>query len=344
MSLVSHLEGAKVIVSCGTGGVGKTTVSAALGATMARRGKRVLVLTIDPAKRLAQALGLEGGAYEATKVEGVSGELYASMIDAKRIFDRFVERFSPTQEVTEKLKANRLYQQLVTALTGSQEFTSMDRLLTEHELNKYDLIILDTPPTQNAVDFLRAPKRIVGLFDERVTKWFIQTKQVSFLSRIVSKGTQTALAALEKVTGSEFIGELSDFFEQMSHIQSSVSQRTERVEVLLKQDSTKFVIVTSADDQKLEETKEFSRAVYENGYHLTALLLNRAYPEWLSDGVSSSDPFFQQATRYYDVQRQKVTQFKKENSFLSTFVLPEVSRPLNGVEDIVKLSQVVEEL
>lgn len=349
MSLVTQLEQAKVIVSTGTGGVGKTTVSAALGALMARQGKKVLVLTIDPARRLAQALGLESSSFEATRVEGVAGtgELYASMIDAKRIFDRFVERFSPHQEVMDKLKSNRLYQQLVTALTGSQEFTSMDRLLSEFELQEYDLIILDTPPTQNAVDFLKAPKHVTSLFDERITRWFIRKgEKVNLFSKIVSRGTQTAISALERVTGSEFVRELSDFFEQMSYLQNSVRERSERVERLLREPSTRFLVVASPDQQKLRETQGFLETLKEGGFHLDNLLINRSYPQWLTrEGSSSSSwSFYNEAVQYYEEQLQQIAKFKDENSFISIFNLPEADRPLNGVEDIVKLSQVLEVL
>ncbi len=347
---MKNLNRARVIVSTGTGGVGKTTVSAALGVMMARRGKKVLVLTIDPAQRLAQAMGLNGNVFEASKVEGIEGnqgELYASMIDAKRIFDRFVEKFSPNQEITEKLKANRLYQQLVTALTGSQEFTSMDRLLSEVEDGNYDVVILDTPPTQNAVEFLNAPKRITGLFDRGITRWFIQKgSKVGFFSKVVSRGTQTAIAALERVTGSEFISELSDFFEQMSYLQRSVIERSERVEKLLKHPDTQFLIVTSADEQKLRETKSFSETLKDNGFHLNSLLVNRAYPEWFNASQEhlSDFEFFNQAQRYYMEQIAKLNAFKNENSFISVFNLPDADKPLNGIEDIVELSKVMEVL
>lgn len=346
MKLMTQLEKAKVIVSTGTGGVGKTTVSASLGAAMARRGKKVLVLTIDPARRLAQALGLRADTFEATKVDGVGGELYASMIDAKRIFDRFVERFSPNQEVTDKLKSNRLYQQLVTALTGSQEFTSMDRLLSEVELQQYDLIILDTPPTQNAVDFLKAPKHVTSLFDERITKWFIRDGRVNFFSKMVSRGTQTAISALERVTGSEFIRELSDFFEQMAHLQNTVKERSERVERLLKEPATRFLVVASADEQKLKEAQVFLKTLKDGGFHLDSLLINRSYPEWLGpeSHTPSSWSFYNEAVLYYKDQLKRIERFTDENSFISVFNLPEADKPLNGVEDIVKLSQVLEVL
>jgi anion-transporting ArsA/GET3 family ATPase len=349
MGLIESLESAKVIVSTGTGGVGKTTISAALGAVMARRGKKVLVLTIDPAKRLAQALGLNEGIFEPILVPEASGKgaFYASMIDPKRIFDRFVEKFSPQPEITAKLKANRLYQQLVTALTGSQEFTSMDRLLSEVEKRQFDLVILDTPPTQNAVDFLRAPKRVVGLFDERITKWFIQGGgKVPLFSRIVSRGTKAAVAALEKVTGSEFLHELSDFFEQMSYLQGQVKERSRRVEELLKGADTRFLVVAGADEQKLEETKSFLEELGQSGFHSSSLLLNRAYPEWFSQGdfFASDGAFFNEAVAYYQERRQRLERFENENSFISIFRLADSGKPLNGVKDIVKLSEALEVL
>jgi TRC40/GET3/ArsA family transport-energizing ATPase len=347
LKIHSRLEKAKVIVSAGTGGVGKTTVSAALGVMLASKGQKVLVLTIDPAQRLAQALGLDSKAYESVKVSGVTGELYASMIDPKRIFDQFVERFSPSPQISEKLKSNRLYQQLVSALTGSQEFTSMDRLLSEVERETYDVIILDTPPTQNAVDFLKAPKRVVQLFDERITKWFIQSgTKVNIFTKIVSRGTQTALTALEKVTGAEFILELSDFFEQMSYLQKSVKERSEKVEDLLLDESTQFIVVANADEEKLQEAKTFSEALTENGFHMNCLILNRSYPEWFYQAniSDSKSEFFRETLNYYQQQLKRVTALQAESKFGSVYALPEASRPLNGIKDIVKLSQVMGDL
>jgi len=351
MSLTSRLGNAKVLVSAGTGGVGKTTVSAALGVLMARQGKRVLVLTIDPAKRLAQALGLEGPTFEPKRVEGIDGVeggiLDASMIDAETIFDKFVDKFAPNATVVNQLKKNRLYQQLVTALTGSQEFTSMDRLLTEYEEGNYDLIILDTPPTQNAVDFLRAPQRIVQLFDERITKWFIRGgEKASFISKIVSRGTHTALAALEKITGAEFISELSDFFEQMSFLQASVKERSRRVEGLLQKQETLFLVVASADQEKLREAKKFGESLKDYQFHLEGMILNRVYPEWFNQGkeVTSSSKFFGEVKDFYKSQVAAVEKFKSENPKLAIFSLQESDQPMNGLKDIVKLSQELEEI
>ncbi|NCN41839.1 ArsA family ATPase [bacterium] len=351
MSLLSRLENAKVIVSAGTGGVGKTTVSAALGVLMARQGKKVLVLTIDPAKRLAQALGLDGPTFEPKQVEGIDGAkvgtLYASMIDAETIFDKFVDKFAPNANVVNQLKKNRLYQQLVTALTGSQEFTSMDRLLTEYEEGNYDLIILDTPPTQNAVDFLRAPQRIVQLFDERITKWFIRGgEKSSFISKIVSRGTHTALAALEKITGAEFISELSDFFEQMSFLQASVKERSRRVEGLLQKKETLFLVVASADQEKLREAKRFGESLKDYQFHLEGMILNRVYPEWFHQGKEMTSPskFFGEVKDFYRSQMKAVEKFKSENPKLAIFSLMESDQPMNGLKDIVKLSRELEEI
>lgn len=348
MKFNSKLKSAKVIVSAGTGGVGKTTVSAALGVLMARQGKKVLVLTIDPAKRLAQALGLEGPTFEPKRVEGIeNGTLDASMIDAETIFDKFVDKFAPSEEVVTRLKKNRLYQQLVTALTGSQEFTSMDRLLSEFEGGNYDLIILDTPPTQNAVDFLKAPQRIVNLFDERITKWFIRggSKQ-TLISKIVSRGTHTALAALEKITGAEFIRELSDFFEQMSFLQVSVKERSHRVENLLRQPDTLFLVVASADQEKLQEAKKFGESLKNYQFHLEGMILNRVYPEWFEQtgGEDTASTFFNEARAFYKDQVTSVDKFKSQNPSLAVFCLQESDQPMNGLEDIVKLSRELEEI
>lgn len=350
VSFRESLSPYNVIISTGTGGVGKTTVSAGMGAMLAAQGKKVLVLTIDPAQRLAQALGLGTDISESVRVhiQG-SGELYASMIDAQGIFDRFVDRFSPSSQVAQKLKANRLYRQLVTALTGSQEFTSMERLLLEYESGKYDVIILDTPPSQNAIDFFKAPQRITALFDQAITKWFIKgATGVGFLTKIVSKGTQAALSALERITGSEFIGELSDFFEQMSFLQAQVRERSQKVKTLMEQATTGFILVTGSDPQKQIESAQFLKTLSERNLKIHSVIVNRAYPKWLGEGEQmalSSTPlarFYNQAKTFYRSQNQLIEKFKKQLWPIPVLQIPEGFKSLNGLEDIVELANELE--
>lgn len=277
-------EDTKVLVCVGSGGVGKTTVAASLAVLAAKEGKRVLVLTIDPAKRLAQTLGIEG-TKDITKVPGQNfkGELYASVIDHKKTFDDFVARAAQKSEAAKKIFENSLYKQLSTNLSGSQEFTSLEKLYTAYESGQYDLIILDTPPTKHAIDFLNAPQKLSALFSEGVAKWFRdpEGKKSGFFGHLLQTGTRQVLKVLENLTGSQFIRELGDFFMNIEQWQGKLLQRTVDVHRMLVSHTTKFVLVTSFDQAKLKEAEYFSREIKKGGYHLDTVILNRIFPTWL---------------------------------------------------------------
>ena len=238
-----------MIVCAGSGGVGKTTIASAIGVRASQIGLRALVLTVDPAKRLATALGLDLNANEDRRVplSNVTGTLSAAVIDSKKVFDGFIAKHSQQAEVVERIMRNRLYQQMSTTLAGSQEFTALERLLQSHESGQYDLVVLDTPPTKHAMDFLTAPQRINSLFQEGITKWFMGSSEKSqgFISSLISRGTRTVLKSLESLTGGPFIEELIDFFSAVRSIQQVLRDRSQAVETLLMSEETKFIVVTS---------------------------------------------------------------------------------------------------
>jgi anion-transporting ArsA/GET3 family ATPase len=345
----------KVIVCSGTGGVGKTTIAAALGVKLARSGKRTLVLTIDPARRLAQALGLKGPLTEDVRVDDprLEGRFYATMLDAQSVFDRFVRKAAPNPEIAEKLLNNHLYQQLATSLSGSQEFTSLERVLSAVESGEYDTLILDTPPSQNAVDFLRAPNRIFSLFQDSVTKWFrTGVGQKSLLAKILSSGTRTVLAALERVTGSQFIRELSDFFQQMSHLQGSVQKRSQQVQKLLTSSSTGFVLVTGFDELKLKEAMEFKKDLAQLGYSLKGMIVNRCFPDWTwetGELATSQKPQAAALHEYYLLMRRQfehrlklTTDLERQNVGVPLIKIPEMKTSPQGLDDLIELSERLE--
>lgn len=213
------LAQAKILICVGSGGVGKTTVSSAIALKAAQMGRRVLVLTVDPAKRLKSTMGLENLDQSQIEHPSIKGSLTAAVIDNKKIFDDFVDRVAGDSLSKEKILKNKLYIQLSTTLSGSQEFTALEKLYSSFQSGKYDLIVLDTPPAQHAMDFLGAPKKLAYLFSERITKWFrISSKgeKLGFFSSLIQSGTKQVIKALELLTGSEFIRELSDFFRIFS--------------------------------------------------------------------------------------------------------------------------------
>lgn len=345
----------KVLVCVGSGGVGKTTVAASLAVMAAKEGKRVLVLTIDPAKRLAQTLGIEGSK-DVTKVPGqnFAGELYASVIDHKKTFDEFVIRAAQKSEAAKKIFENSLYKQLSTNLSGSQEFTSLEKLYSCYESGDFDLIILDTPPTKHAIDFLHAPQKLSALFNEGVAKWFRdpEGKKSGFLGQLLQTGTRQVLKVLENLTGSQFIHELGDFFLNIEQWQGKLLQRTVDVHRMLVAPTTKFVLVTSFDQAKLKEAEYFSREIKKGGYHLDTVILNRIFPYWLDLGTGSekSGPdkqlvdLYMQMKSFYThrdaLYQQFESRMEKEAHILR---IPDLVKDISDLSGLEELSTLIEE-
>ncbi|MCB0412465.1 MAG: ArsA family ATPase [Bdellovibrionales bacterium] len=344
----------KILVCAGTGGVGKTTISASLGLWAAQEGLKVLVLTIDPARRLADALGLkaQGEAIQVT-LEGVQGELWADMIHPEKVFDEFIRMSAPTPAAAERLLRNPLYQQLASNLSGSQEFTSLEKVLSSQESNLYDLIVLDTPPTQHALDFLRAPQKIFNLFQESVTKWFIEDKaDKNIFKKVFHRGTQMALSALKKVTGGKFIEELSDFFDSVSALQDRLRSRSIQIHRMLSSSETGFLLVTGSDEAKMKEAKEFFQTLEQEGHRLSAVVINRVWPNWTldGDGLSLSESqqeklqklykeiqgFTSERLRIYDNLVQDMGQS------VQMLKIPELNRNLHGITALRELARRLE--
>lgn len=350
-------EDARVLVCVGSGGVGKTTVAASLGVLAAKEGKKVLVLTIDPAKRLAQTLGIEGSK-DITKVPGQNfkGELFASVIDHKQTFDDFVQRAAKKSEAVQKIFNNRLYQQLSTNLSGSQEFTSLEKLYSCYDSQEFDLIILDTPPTKHAIDFLHAPQKLTALFSEGVAKWFRdpEGKKSGVLGHLIQSGTRQVLKILETLTGSNFIRELGDFFVNIEQWQGQLLKRTVDVHRMLVSPTTHFCLVTSFDQAKLKEAEYFAKEIKKGGYHLRTVVLNRVFPYWLDLRSEKSSQkahqdlvsLYTQMRSYYN-QRDLVYQKFEANikSEARVFRIPDMVKDisdLSGLEEIGDLIAVGE--
>lgn len=272
-----QLANAKVIICCGSGGVGKTSISAALGLMFANEGKQVLVLTIDPAKRLATTLGIvDNDIVEIPMAK--NGRLFGAIIDSKKTFDLFIEKATRSSAAAAKILDNKLYQQLSTTLNGSQEFTALEKLYEAYVSQKFDMIILDTPPAKHAVDFLNSPQKISALFSDNVAKWFREPAKGGFWVSVVHQGTKRVFKVLETLTGSEFIGQLSDFFAHVESWQDKLQTRINEVHRLLVSPATQFVLVTGTDQAKLKEAEYLAREIRKGGYHFDHVIVNRAFP------------------------------------------------------------------
>ena len=275
----------QILVVVGTGGVGKTTVSAAMGLEAARRGKRVLVLTIDPARRLGDALGIElghephsipGAVLRAAGIEA-SGELVAMMLDTKRTFDDLVRRYSPDEEALERILTNPIYQNLTDALAGSREYSAMESLHQLHSAGEYDLIVLDTPPSSHALEFLDAPRRLTGFLQSDLLKLLfrpaIALGRTGF--RLFRFGSATVLRALEMVTGLGFLRAISDFLLAFESMLEGFSERARATEALLRDPICGFVLVVGPDPGQARRAEDFWNRLQQERVHLLGLVMNR---------------------------------------------------------------------
>ncbi len=276
------LEGKRIAICGGPGGVGKTTCAAAVAAGMAQRGLTVAVVTIDPARRLADALGLEQLGNEPRRVDPalfaphgmeLEGELWALMLDSKRTFDGLIEALAPDEQAREDVLSNRIYQQISGAVAGSQEFTAIAKLYELDQEDRFDLIVLDTPPTRNALDFLDAPDRLTGFLQGRAIRMFL--RPAGFGSRMLGAGTGVVFGVLRRVTGVDLLDDLSTFFRSMGGMVDGIAQRGRRVKALLSDPATAFLLVTSLEREPVEETVFFRRRLADQQLPFGGLIVNR---------------------------------------------------------------------
>jgi len=284
------LDTRRVVLCVGCGGVGKTTTAAALGLAAARRGKRVLCLTIDPARRLAQSLGLEWASTEARTVEpallanvGVpsKGSLTIMRVDTKTTFDGLVTQLAPDAERRDRILNNVLYRYISTSLAGTQEYMAMEKLYALRSDPRYDIIILDTPPTANALDFLDAPERLVGAIDSPAIRWFVQAMSSSgrLSFNLVAKSTAVLLKGLGKLTGGGFLEQVAGFISEMNALFGGWKQRADAVAAALRGGDVAYVLVTTPDTLAIREVIYFADRLRKEGMRPDAFVVNRVNPK-----------------------------------------------------------------
>jgi anion-transporting ArsA/GET3 family ATPase len=286
-SLAPLIEARHILVCCGSGGVGKTTTAAVLAVEGARLGRRAVVVTIDPAKRLADALGMESLSNTARRIEGDwPGELWALMLDTKGTFDALVQRYASTAEQAAGILDNRFYRNIAGALSGTQEYMAMEKLYELHAEGRFDLIVVDTPPTRNALDFLDAPRRLTRLLDNRVFRWLMLPTRAYL--RAVSVATQAFLRTVSRVVGSEVIQDVIAFFRAFEGMEEGFRGRAQEVLQLLGAESTAFVLVVSPRRDSVEEGVFFAEKLAEARLDVEALVINRMHPRF-GDGLAEAD-------------------------------------------------------
>ena len=290
-SLAPLLRDRRIVVCVGSGGVGKTTTAATLGLGAARAGRRVLVLTIDPAKRLANALGLDGLRHDPIEVPrerlaaaglalGKGGALFAMMLDQKRAFDELVERHAKETAVRDRIFANPLYRQISTTLAGSHEYAAMSKLYEIQAEGGYDLIVLDTPPTANALDFLDAPQRLSAAIDSPAIGWLTKPYLDAgrFSLKAVGMGAAFVLGRLARFVGSDFLDEMARFFVEFNQILGGFRERAQKVYEVLRRRDAAFVLISSAEPMSVDEAIYFRDRLDEAKLPLGGFVVNRVHP------------------------------------------------------------------
>jgi anion-transporting ArsA/GET3 family ATPase len=278
------LEGKDVCICAGSGGVGKTTTSAAIALGMAARGLKVCVLTIDPAKRLADSLGLDELGNEARQVDPklfesqgvkIEGELWAMMLDAKATFDELVARHAEDEESRDRVLENRIYQQISSALAGSQEYMAMEKLFELHSEGRFDLLVLDTPPTRNALDFLDAPKRLTQFIEGKSLRVFM--KPTGLAAKVAGRGASVALSVMKRIVGFDLIADLAEFFNAFSGMVDGFQARAKRVNSLLGDDHTCFLVVCGPQGEPIDEAVYFHRKLVEAKLPFGGVIVNKVH-------------------------------------------------------------------
>jgi len=339
-------------VVVGSGGVGKTTVAAALGLISARAGRDTLVMTFDPSNRLKDALGVgeEARDREVRVDTDTPGRLDASLLDARRTFDRLVKRYAPDPGACERILNNRYYHHLAGQLAGVLEYMAVERLFEVASDGRYERIVLDTPPTRQALDFLEAPDRIVSFLDSGALKialrpWFDNSGRLRATSRLWVLG-KTLESFLDRVVGLRLLEEMAEFFQAFGPLYEGFRQRALEVRAMLRSRRTVFVMVAGADERSIPETMFFARRLKEEGYHLGPVVLNRIHPLAPETRRGSDGPEARQARgllRWLGERDQRgVDQMRSllpRRSMVTLPLLPEAPTDLRGLD---RLAQTLE--
>jgi anion-transporting ArsA/GET3 family ATPase len=274
-----------VVVCCGSGGVGKTTVSATFALAAARAGRRACVVTVDPARRLADALGVQSLPNTPVEVKGDwPGHLHALMLDSQGTFDDLVQRYARTPEQAEAILANRLYKNLAGALSGTQEYMAMEKLYELVQSKEFDVVVVDTPPTRNALDLLDAPRRLTRFLENRLFRAILVPTRMSL--RAVGVATQALLRTVAKVAGAEIVQDAVSFFQAFEGMEDGFRSRASAVHELLSDAETAYVLVTSARPDAIGEAGYFAEKLAERDVAVAALVVNRIAPFFGVDGSS----------------------------------------------------------
>jgi anion-transporting ArsA/GET3 family ATPase len=291
MTFADLVDHRRVLVCCGTGGVGKTTTAATLAIEGARRGRDAVVVTIDPARRLANTLGLEELSNTPHEIPrslwrgehdvAVHGRLHALMLDTKSTFDQLVELYAADEEQVQRISNNRFYRNVAGSLSGTQEYMAMEKLYELHSSGNFELIVVDTPPTRHALDFLDAPRRLTRLLDNRIFRLLMAPTRTTF--RVTTAAAQAFVRTVARVVGREVIDDIIAFFRAFEGMEAGFRDRANEVMALLGAPETAFVLVTTPRRDAVEEGEYFAERLTDHGMAVDALVVNRMHPHYCDE-------------------------------------------------------------
>jgi anion-transporting ArsA/GET3 family ATPase len=347
---VRPLEGRKIICCVGSGGVGKTTTAAALALRSAMEGKRALVLTIDPARRLANSLGLRELGNAETRIDPAHfaeaklsprGEMWAMMLDLKRAWDELVRRDARSPEQAEAILGNKIYQSLSTAMAGSLEYIAMEKVYELYASGRFDVIVLDTPPTSSALDFLHAPDRVLDVLDNNAMRLVLgpMLKAGRLGLRMLVRPSGLVLRTLARFTGSDFLRDLAEFMVAFEGMYEGFKDRASEVKALLSSERTAFVLVTSPNPLITQEALFFHRALEEAGIRTAAVVVNRVQRDPRRHGGPDNLPALKEALQLAQIKdtdhlAERLCETLTDQAILADLDRREVERlrrTLNGV-------------
>ncbi len=328
-SIEALLASKEIVICCGSGGVGKTTTAAAAAAMAAvKHGGKVLVLTVDPAKRLANALGIEGFGNIETQVPPAAfeaagyrprGELWAAMLDTKQSWDNLVRRHAPDRKTATRILENPLYQNISGRFVQSHEYIAMERLYEIHSEGSFDLIVVDTPPTRNALDFIEAPERMAEFFSSRLLRLLV----VPYRSRLVNFASKPFYQVADRILGTEFLQDIAEFFILFQTMSDGFVERARAVTRLLHDWRTTFMVVSTLQAAPVHEAEFFIDVLTDKKFHLGALVLNKVLPSYFLDEGAAARA--ERLCASSDVAAGKVAALAGEDPVMVARVLREVA-------------------
>lgn len=343
---IELIKSSNIIVCLGTGGVGKTTTAAAIALAGAQMGRHVCVVTIDPAKRLADAMGIGSLDNNPKKIKtSTSIDLWAMMLDSNATFDDLVKKFSTSDEQAEKILHNSIYKNLVENLSGTQEYMAMEKIYELASDDRFDLLVVDTPPARNAIEFLNAPSRLIGFLDNRVFRLLISPSHG--ILKTVSVATRLLLRTISKVVGSQVVDDAIEFFQSFEGMEDGFRSRASEVQSLLSRETTSFVLVTGTHRDTIDEALYFKSRLREHDLKVDAIISNKLTPDFgnvanPTDGINTEiADNLNYLSRLRSAELSQLKRLESITSYDKHVLVPMLPHDISSLDEIEQISNMI---